>query len=158
MHSQEGYFGVIFSSSEAIREINTKINLKQTHKSMSWQNIHYSISHMMWWAHKWWSKDNFHISTLCLTRSAYFLMMMSQLIVQWQWWCHNWLGVCDADTWILISNSLDISFSHGDFHSQSCIFHQTISFVSTKGTAFAPSLPSLCPANCHVKDADIHFH
>ena len=43
------------------------------------------------------------------------------------WGCHNWLLVtsqwpdnCDAITWIVISNSLDIDFIHGNFHDRSC--------------------------------------
>ena len=43
------------------------------------------------------------------------------------WWRHNrlamtsqWPGNCDANTWQVISNSLDIDFIHGDIHSRSC--------------------------------------
>ena len=43
------------------------------------------------------------------------------------WWHHNRLlmmsqlpDICDATTWQVISNSLDINFIHGIFHSQSC--------------------------------------
>ena len=43
------------------------------------------------------------------------------------WWRHNrllmtsqWPGNCDAITWIVISNSLDIDFIHGDIHGRSC--------------------------------------
>ena len=41
-------------------------------------------------------------------------------------WCHNrllmtsqWPDNCDAITWIVISNSLDINFIHGDIHGRS---------------------------------------
>ena len=43
------------------------------------------------------------------------------------WWRHNrllmtsqWPDNCDAITWIMISNSLDIDFVHGDIHGRSC--------------------------------------
>ena len=43
------------------------------------------------------------------------------------WWHHNrllmtsqWPDYCDAITWIMISNSLDIDFIHGDIHGRSC--------------------------------------
>ena len=43
------------------------------------------------------------------------------------WWCHNrlamtpqWPDNCDANTWQVISNSLDIDFIHGDIHGRSC--------------------------------------
>ena len=43
------------------------------------------------------------------------------------WWRHNrllmtsqWPDSCDAITWIMISNSLDIDFIHGDIHGRSC--------------------------------------
>ena len=43
------------------------------------------------------------------------------------WWRHNrllmtsqWPDSCDAITWTVISNSLDIDFIHGDIHGRSC--------------------------------------
>ena len=43
------------------------------------------------------------------------------------WWRHNrllmtpqWPDICDAITWMVMSNSLDIDFIHGDIHSRSC--------------------------------------
>ena len=43
------------------------------------------------------------------------------------WWRHNrllmtaqWTDNCDAITWIMISNSLDIDFIHGDIQGRSC--------------------------------------
>ena len=32
----------------------------------------------------------------------------------------QWPDNCDAITWIVISNSLDIDFIHGDIHGRSC--------------------------------------
>ena len=43
------------------------------------------------------------------------------------WWRHNrllmtpqWPDNCDAITWIVMFNSLDIDFIHGDIHGRSC--------------------------------------
>ena len=43
------------------------------------------------------------------------------------WWRHNrlamtsqWPDNCDANTWQVISNSLNIDFIHGDIHGRSC--------------------------------------
>ena len=43
------------------------------------------------------------------------------------WWRHkrslmtsHWPDNCDAVTWIVITNSLDINFVHGDIHGLSC--------------------------------------
>ena len=43
------------------------------------------------------------------------------------WWRNNrlamtsqWPDNCDANTWQVISNSLDIGFIHGDIHGRSC--------------------------------------
>ena len=43
------------------------------------------------------------------------------------WWRHNqllmtsqWPDNCDTITWIVISNSLDIDFIHGNIHGRSC--------------------------------------
>ena len=39
------------------------------------------------------------------------------------WWRHNWLGNCDAHTWKIICNLLDLDFIHGDIHGRSCKKH-----------------------------------
>ena len=43
------------------------------------------------------------------------------------WWRHNlflmtlqWTHICDAITWLVMSNSLDIDFINGDIHGRSC--------------------------------------
>ena len=58
------------------------------------------------------------------------------------WWQHNrlpktsqWLDNCDAITWIVISNSLDIDFIHGDIHGWLCKKHDiayTIAVIEWK--------------------------
>ena len=50
-----------------------------------------------------------HTSSPCLTRSFFVLLMTSQSIADDVTMTKN----CDAITWIMISNSLDIDFVHG---------------------------------------------
>ena len=52
---------------------------------------------------------------------------VSPALLSFWWWCHDrllmtsqWPDNCDAITWIMISNSLDIDFIHGDIHGRSC--------------------------------------
>ena len=66
------------------------------------------------------------------------------------WWCHNrllmmsqWAGNCDVITWIMISNSLDINFIHGDIHGRSCknvLLHPTELWTisTTKSSMLTP--------------------
>ena len=62
-------------------------------------------------------KNNYlYTSSPCLTHSGFVC-----------WWRHDWLLMtsqwpnnCDAITWIMISNSLDIDFIHGDIHGRPC--------------------------------------
>ena len=61
---------------------------------------------------KWGSS---HISRVSLARFTFC------------WWRHNrlaitsqWPGNSNANTWQVISNSLDIDFIHGDIHGRSC--------------------------------------
>ena len=113
MHSQEDFFGVYFPSCFATRQINSKITIKWAHKQFvtTVHSLFYSC--MTWWKNKLWSKRQFsHIyfkwCHLCLAKkniwSECVLVMMSQLIVQHWWWCHNWLGSCDTLIWKLIYN------------------------------------------------------
>ena len=60
--------------------------------------------------------DELYTLTPCLTGSVSFC-----------WWRHNrllmtsqWPDNYDAITWIVISNSLDIDFIHGDIHDRTC--------------------------------------
>ena len=60
------------------------------------------------------------MSSLCLTRSVFVLLMTSQSIADdvtmtSLWHDHN----CDMITWTVISKSLDIDFIHGDIHGRS---------------------------------------
>ena len=53
------------------------------------------------------------------------------------WWRHNrllmtsqWPDNCHAITWVVISNSLDIDFIHGDIHGRLCIIYTYIYIYS----------------------------
>ena len=108
-----GYFGVYFPSSVAVREINTKITLEWGHKQFV-TRVH-TLFHFL---HDITNKKMMlqtHHPRVSLTR---FTLC---------WWRHNrlvmtsqWPDDCDANTWQVISNSLDIDFIQGNIHSQSC--------------------------------------
>ena len=61
-----------------------------------------------------------HISTLRLTRSFYILLMTSKSISE--------AVIMIRKLWIVISNSLDIDFIHGDIHGWSCRKYQCEKF------------------------------
>ena len=71
-------------------------------------------------------------------------------------WCrHNWLLMTshwpdnyDAISWIVISNSLDIDFIHGDIQGQSCKTFVYV-FVYVWATEF-PSIPTLFDAQKNI--------
>ena len=116
MRSREGYFGVYFPSCAATREINTKITLEWVHKQFVTRvhTLFYFLHNMTnpWMTLK---RGSSHIiPVMCLTR---FTLC---------WWRHNrlamtsqWPDNCDANTWQVISNELDIDFIHGDIHGRS---------------------------------------
>ena len=59
-----------------------------------------------------------HNKTVCIFLGIYCMFC---------WWHHNrvtmtseWTDNCDANTWQVISNSLNIDFIHGDIHDWSC--------------------------------------
>ena len=61
------------------------------------------------------------------TKSFTHLPRVSLVRFSFCWWRRNrllmtsqWPDNCDAITWIVISNSLDIDFIHGDIHVRSC--------------------------------------
>ena len=117
MRSREGYFGVYFPSCAATREIITKITLEWAHKQFVTR-----VHTLFYFLHditnpKMTPKTRIfachpHVSlarfTFCSWRHTR-LAMTSQ-----------WPDICDANTWQVISNSLDIDFIHGDIHGRSC--------------------------------------
>ena len=60
--------------------------------------------------------DYLYTSSPCLTHLVFVPLMTSQSIVM----TSQWPDSCDANMWIVISNSLDIDFIYGDFHGWSC--------------------------------------
>ena len=116
-HSREGYFGVYFPSCEATREINIKITLVWVQKQLDTR-----IHTLFYFLHDI-NNPYMMIKTTIFTHRPH----VSLTLFSFCWWCHNpllmtsqWPDNCDAITWIVISNSLDIDFIHRDIHSRSC--------------------------------------
>ena len=81
--------------------------------------------------------DDLYTSSPCLTCSIFFFC----------WWRHNrllmtsqWPDNGDAITRIVISNSLDIDFIHGDIHGGSCKKYQSLVLVCGCGNLSIPSI------------------
>ena len=117
MYSREGYFGVYFPSCAATREINTIITLEWVHKQFV-TRVHTSFNFL----HDITNPLN-DAKTKIFTHNP----CVSLACITLCWWRHNqsvmtsqWPDNCDANTWQLISNSLDIDFIHGDIHGRSC--------------------------------------
>ena len=99
--------------SESDSESEVKISSHNGINSSSWQYIHYYIPDTTWWTHKRQSKRTF--SHIDMMPHMVCLHSGDDITIDW-WWCHDWLCNCDACTWKVISNSLDINFIHGDIH------------------------------------------
>ena len=115
--SREGYFGVYFPSCEATRGINTKITLEWAQKRFVTR-----VHTLFYFLH---DKTNPYMTIR--TTSFTYRPRVSLTRFSFCWLCHNlllmtsqWPDSCDAITWIVISNSLDIDFIHGDIHDRSC--------------------------------------
>ena len=70
-----------------------------------------------------------HNESINEDKNTIFTRRLRVLLAQFSfcWWRHNrllmtsqWPHNCDAITWIVISNSLDIDFIHSDIHGRSC--------------------------------------
>ena len=115
--SREGYFGVYFPSCEATREINTKITLEWVQKRFVTR-----VYTLFYFLHDI-TNPQMTIKTTSFTHRP----RVSLARFSFCWWRHNrllmtsqWPDNCDAITWIVLSNSLDIDFIHGDIHGRSC--------------------------------------
>ena len=117
MHSQEGYVGDPFPSCPATREINAKIRLGWAHKQFVKRvyTLSYFLHNIM--------NPKMTLKTRIFTQHPRVSFARFTLC----WWCHNQLAMtsqwpenCDANTWQVISKSLDIDFIHGDIHGWSC--------------------------------------
>ena len=117
---RDGYFGVYFPRCEATRIINTKVTLEWAQKQLV-TRVHTLFYFLHDITNPWMT-----IKTTSFThRPRVSLARFSSC-----WWRHNrlpmtsqWPGNCDAITRIVISNSLDIDFIHGDIHDRSCKKH-----------------------------------
>ena len=63
------------------------------------------------------------------------------------WWRHNqllmtsqWPDNCDMITWIMISNSLDIDFIHGDIHGRSCKKWNNFCYIQFRFRTRSPAI------------------
>ena len=117
MRSRECYFGVYFPRCCATREINTKITLEWAHKQFVTR-----VHTLFYFLH-----DITNPSMTLKTRIFTHHPRVSLVRFTFCWWRHNrlattsqWQDNCDANTWQVISNSLDIDFIHGDIHGRSC--------------------------------------
>ena len=115
--SRKGYFCVYFPSYEATREINTKMTLERAQKQFVTKvhTLFYFLHDIT--IHKWrWKRRSLHIDPVSHSLG---LRSADDVTID-RWWRHNNKTNCDAITWIVISNSLDIDFIHGDIHGWSC--------------------------------------
>ena len=115
--SREGYFGVYFSSCEATRGINTKRTLEWAQKQFI------TRAHTLFYFFHDKTNPSMTIETAIFTHRPRIPLAR----FSFYWWRHTrllmtsqWPDNCDAIAWIMISNSLDIDFIHGDIHGRSC--------------------------------------
>ena len=104
--SQEGHFGIYFPSCEATRGINTKITLEWAQKQFV-TRVHTLCYFLHDVTNPWITIK----TTIFTHRPRVWLARFS-----FCWWRHNrllmtsqWPDNCVAITWIVISNSLDMS-------------------------------------------------
>ena len=110
------WFTLVYNICEATREMNTKITLEWA------QQQFFTRIHTLFYLLHDITNPWITITTTIFThRSRASLAQFS-----FCWWRHNqlltrqWPDNCDAITWIMISNSLDITFIHDNIHGRSC--------------------------------------
>ena len=111
------HFGVYFPSCEATRVINTIVTLEWAEKQFVTR-----VHTLFYFLHDT-TNPVMTIKTTIFTHCP----RVSFARFSFYWWRHNrsllmsqWPDNCDAVTWIVISNSLDIDLIHGDIHGRSC--------------------------------------
>ena len=109
--------GVYFPSCATTREINTKIALEWAQKQFV-TRVH-TLFHFL--------HDITYPKMTLKTRIFTHHPRLSLARLTLRWWRPNrlvmtsqWPDNCDANTWQVISISLDIDFIHGDIHGRSC--------------------------------------
>ena len=112
-----GLFWCLFPELEATREINTKITLEWAQKRFV-MRVHTLFNFL---------HDITNPSMTIKSTSFTHRPRVSLAYFSFCWGRHNrllmtslWPDNCDAITWIVIFNSLDIYFIHGDIHGRSC--------------------------------------
>ena len=103
--SWDGYFGVYFPSCEATREINTQITLEWAQKQFVTRvhTLFYFLHDITNTIMTIKTTILTHCPSVSLTRFSFCCWGHNRLLVTSQW-----PDNCDAITWIVISNSLDI--------------------------------------------------
>ena len=115
--SREGCFGGYFPSCEATREINTIITLEWAQKRFV-TRVHtlFYFSHDITNPQMTIKTTGFtHHPRVSLTRFSFCWCRHNRLLMTSQW-----PDNCDVITWMVISNSLDVDFIHGDIHGRLC--------------------------------------
>ena len=134
--SREGYFGDYFPCCEATREINTKITLARVSAETNRQEKTYII--LFFTRHNESINDD---KSTIFTRRPH----VSLVWFLFSWRRHNRLLMtsqlpdnCDAITWVVIFNQLDINFVHGDIHCRSCKNCGYMTYLQTLSTSAPP--------------------
>ena len=128
-HSWDGYFGDYFQSCETTREINTKITLEWAQKQFVTRA--YIILFLTQHNESINDNKNDNPPRASLARFTFYWWRRNRLLMTSQW-----PDNCDAIKWIVISNSLDIDFIHGDIHGRSCKKYRII-YVLAWWTVYA---------------------
>ena len=108
-------FPELLRNSGNIYQNNTRVSAETVHHESTYINLSLARHNKSINDNK-----NNYLFTLspCLSHLVFVLLMTSQSIADdvTSQWPYN----CDAITWIVISNSLDIDFIYGDIHGESC--------------------------------------
>ena len=136
--AHECYFGDYFPRCEATRGISIKITLERAQKQFV------TREHTLFNFFNDITNSQTTIKMMISTHRSYVSLAQFSLF----WWRHNqflmtsqWPDNCEAITWMMISNSLDIDFIHGDIHGRPCKkMYNVILWAITYNTT--PSLES----------------
>ena len=98
-------------------------NKHQNNARVSPQTVHQRVHTLFYFLHDITNAEITIKTTIFTHRprislAQFSLLITSQSIADLM--TSQWPDKCDAITWIVISNSLDIDFIHGDIHGRSC--------------------------------------
>ena len=125
--SREGYFWCLFPELRS-----NEGNKYQNNPRVSAETVRHESTYIILFLTRHnesindYNNDEFYTSSR-VALARFLFCLGATLSPRFCWWRHNrllmtsqWPGNCDAITWIVISNSLDIDFIHGDIHGRSC--------------------------------------